>query len=90
MSSGSIFACQRPIDCGPGYGCFSRTGLADFAHFECGSIEHSCTRLVDFPYLCDKLRDCPPLPRADGAVYEPKACSHDAADPAGVKTCVYR
>lgn len=88
VSAGSIYDCQRPGDCGPGYGCYSSLGLSDFQHYHCGIIDQSCTRLVDAPYLCDRLRDCPPLVRGD-AVYEPKSCAHDPSDPPGVKRCVY-
>lgn len=90
----AVFACESPSGCGAGYGCFNSSGTPDFRVFHCGQVATSCTRVVDGPYLCEKLADCPPLVVGDtstGALSTLKAtgCRHDAEDPPTVKRCVY-
>lgn len=90
----AVFACESPSDCGGGRGCFSSTGLPASPSYHCGVVATSCTRVVDGPYLCDKLADCPPLVVGDtstGALSTlgPVGCRHEPADPPTVKRCVY-
>lgn len=90
----AVFSCESPGDCGGGYGCFSSTGIPSAPSFHCGMVATSCTRVVDGPYLCDQVADCPPLVVGDtstGALSTlgPVGCRHDPTDPASVKRCVY-
>lgn len=90
----AVFACERPSDCGGGYGCFSSTGVPNYQSYTCGRVETSCTRVVDSPYLCDVVANCPPLIVGDtstGALTSvgPNGCRHDPADPPSVKRCTY-
>jgi hypothetical protein len=90
----AVYSCERPSDCGKGYGCFSGTGFPYFETYSCREVETSCTRVVDSPYLCDKLADCPPRVVGDTSTAQlttekPISCTHDASDPPSVKRCVY-
>jgi len=88
------FACTKPSDCAAGFECFSSSGSVFLEQHRCARSKCSFTMVVDGPFLCSRVSDCPKVivRQQDAALKELKlaGCQRRGDDPPGVKICRYR